>query len=270
MSFIAFTTAEVDADSPLNETFFTKMKDNFDALDGQQITNGNDHNHSGGDGATIGTDGVVRGSLKTAMGEVTTSAAPFNLALPGGEYGFYPQSKHVGGGNHSAEINITLYVGSYTSYVSISSNSGTAAFQQRYLQASPPYKIGGKKWDHFLYMLVNMQGDVIAAYEAEDPPYAYNGPSHNAKDSIERIQAVPHPFANYHDKDPAIDGLEIVLVDLRGHDIKKWKADNTKKGRGIIEDLGHINKKGKIVTPLELGIGNIQGFTDKIKIRKPN
>ena len=67
-----------------------------------------------------------------------------------------------------------------------------------------------------------------------------------------------------------MDGLEIVLVDLREHNTKRWRADNAKQGKGILEDLGHINKKGKIVTPQELGINNIQGFTDKVKIRKHN
>lgn len=36
----------------------------------------------------------------------------------------------------------------------------------------------------------------------------------------------------------------------------------------MIEDLGHISKRGKIVTPQEVGIGNIKGFTDRVKIRK--
>jgi hypothetical protein len=162
----------------------------------------------------------------------------------------------------------------WTTYATIielgNSASATIYAQQEYIQSSPPYKIGNKKWDHFLYLLINSAGDVISSYEAEDPPYAYNGPPQHKKDSIERIQAVPHPFADYWDKDPAVDGLEIILVDLRGHNTKKWKSDNAKKGKGILEDLGHISKKGKIVTPQELGIGDIQGFTDRIKIRKHN
>ena len=53
MAFVAFTTAEVDADSPLTETFFTKMKDNFDALDASDVTNGDAHDHESGDGGLI-------------------------------------------------------------------------------------------------------------------------------------------------------------------------------------------------------------------------
>ena len=178
----------------------------------------------------------------------------------------------AGSGNIGASIATSLedpfsYV---TNIALFRNNAGTVYAKQRYIQASPPYKIGDKIWNHFLYMLVNSMGDVVASYEAEDPPYAYNGSPHNTKDSIERIMAVPHPFADYHSRDPAIDGFEIILVDLREYDTKKWKADNAKLGKGILEDLGHINKKGRIITPQEVGIGDIQGFTDKVKIRKYN
>ena len=250
-------------------------------VDVTSVTNGDTHDHSGGDGATIGADGVNQnsiaassvgqGELKTAQGEVSTTGSSINLVLPGGEYGFYPRVKTAGTEVIAAQVAIVLLNNNYVTNINLDSAAGDVVYaQQRYFQASPPYKIGSKEWGHFLYMLVNAQGDVIASYEAEDPPYAYNGPSHHAKDSIERIQAVPHPFADYHDKDPAIDGLEIVLVDLRKYDTKKWKFDNAKKGKGILEDMGHINKKGKIITPQSLGITNIQGFTDKVKIRKHN
>ncbi len=267
MAFVAFTTAEVDADSPLTETFFTKMKDNFDALNASDVTNGDAHDHEAGDGGQI-----PQGGLKTAIGAVSTASSA-NLTLPGGEYGFYPQLKDSGAATGMTASITSAGFNPPSSYVTnirlqITSGSGSVFAQQRYFQASPPYKVGNKTWGHFLYMLINSQGDVIASYEAEDPPYAYNGPPQHKKDSIERIQAVPHPFADYHDKDPATDGLEIILVDLREYNTKKWKADNAKQGKGILEDLGHINKGGQIIKPQDLGIANIQGFTDKVKIRK--
>ena len=281
MAYEAFTSAEIDADSPLNEPFFLKMANNFEAIEGDTVTNGDSHDHSGGDGATIGTNGVNQnsiaassvgqGELKTAQGSVSTTSGTFvNLTLPGGEYGFYSRTKADLGANITGQIVSARSGASYATIIALlTTNPPTAVYaQQRYLQASPPYKIGDKKWEHFLYALVNAQGDIIAAYEAEDPPYAYNGPEHNAKDSIERIQAVPHPFVDYFDRDPALDGLEIVLVDLREYDTKKWKSDNAKKGKGILEDLGHINKSGRIITPQEIGVENILGFTDKVKIRK--
>ena len=281
MAFVSLTPGQTDADSPWNQTVTDLIRTNLDDLDGRSVTNGDSHDHSGGDGATIGTNGVNQnsiaassvgqGELKTAQGSVSTTSGTFvNLTLPGGEYGFYSRTKADVGANITGQIVSARSGASYATIIALlTTNPPTAVYaQQRYLQASPPYKIGDKKWEHFLYALVNAQGDIIAAYEAEDPPYAYNGPEHNAKDSIERIQAVPHPFVDYFDRDPALDGLEIVLVDLREYDTKKWKSDNARQGKGILEDLGHINKGGRIITPQEVGIENIQGFTDKVKIRK--
>jgi hypothetical protein len=235
MAFVALTPGETDADSPLTETLFTKIKDNFDSLEASQVTNGDSHNHDGGDGAVI-----PQGGLKTASGSVDLNAVgPISFTLPGGAYGFYPQLRC----SHSIRpVNI---------------------------QASPPYKIGGKEWNHFLYALVNSTGDIIAAYEAEDPPYAYNGPPQHGKDSIERIASVPHPFADYWQKDPADDGLEIVLFDLREKDTKKWRGDMAKQGKVILEDLaGNVNSAGILQPHQSLGLPNIPGFTDKVKIRR--
>jgi hypothetical protein len=275
MAFITITPGQTNANSPVDVALMDTYRTNLDDLDNRAITNGNAHDHNGGDGATIPQDG-----LKTTTGFVSTATGAAQLILPGGEYGFYPQLKMdpTTGTNwlaamHSHENTLGgSYIitgkASYTSLIVLGATSGTIYAQQRYVTACPPYRIGNKKWGHFLYMLVNSQGDVMSSYEAENPPYAYNGPSQNAKDSIERIQAVPHPFADYFDKDPAADGLEIVLVDLREYDTEKWKADNAKQGKSILEDLGNINKGGRIITPQEVGIGNIQGFTDRVKIRK--
>ena len=279
--FTSLTPGQTDAESPVDQTLMDLIRTNLDDLDGRTITNGDLHDHDGGDGAQI-----PQGGLNTALGSVNTTLNRLKLTLPGGLFGFYPQIKMSSTISNfwlASMVSSTVADGSDTptaqngwaSYASIielgcigSGGTHIIYAQQEYIQASPPYKVGNKTWGHFLYLLVNAQGDIVASYEAEDPPYAYNGSPHNKKDSIERIQAVPHPFADYHDKDPAIDGLEIVLVDLSGHNTKQWKEDSAKQGKGILENMGHINKKGDIITPQELGIADIQGFTDKVKIRK--
>lgn len=258
---------------PITSTSYGYLKDNIEG-----------HDHVSGRGAQIGVgglaantvgqyeianSGVGQSELKTAMGAVTAASTGINNTLPGGQYGFYPQTKLTGGAGEAQICNYDEATSPYATRIYMFAAGGAVLYaQQRYLQASPPYKIGRKEWGHFLYMLVNAQGDIVSSYEAEDPPWAYNGPEHNGKDSVERIQAVPHPFSDYFDKDPALDGLEIVLVDLRGHDIKKWKSDSAKQEKGILENLGHINKKGKIITPQEVGVVDIKGFTDRVKIRK--
>jgi hypothetical protein len=273
MAFLTITSGQTDANSPVDVALMDTIRTNFDYLYGIEVTNGNGHDHAGGDGAKISAAGlnaacVTQVKLSTAIGEVSTASSA-NLTLPGGVYGFYPQLK----GNFNdpsayAQLCLNTNLASYVTNIFLNSYTGTVYAQQRYVQASPPYKVGDVEWPHFLYMLVNSTGDVVASYAAEDPPYAYNGPEYNEKDSIERISAVPHPFADYAKKDPTADGLEIVLVDLREYDIKEWKEDSAKKGIGILEDLGHVNKKGKIITPQELGVKDIKGFTDKVKIRK--
>ena len=258
MAFTSLTPGQTDADSPWDQTVTDLIRTNLDDLDTR---------------ISAISFPIDQGDLKTTTAVVSTAIGSADLVLPGGEYGFYPQMKKSGTvPTVFGHIAITYNVGdSYLTTISIGRDgggSGSTFAQQRYVQASPPYKVGNKTWGHFLYMLVNAQGDIVSSYEAEDPPYAYNGSPHNKKDSIERIQAVPHPFADYHVKDPAIDGLEIVLVDLTAHNTKQWKEDSAKQGQGILENMGHINKKGDIITPQELGIADIQGFTDKVKIRK--
>lgn len=84
----------------------------------------------------------------TPNGTITT--------LPGGEYGFYPQTRME-------------KLGSYT-------NSGYA--QQRYVTAS------GK--DHWVFLLTDSNtGDILASYSAPDHPMYGNGGD---------IEEVPHPF----------------------------------------------------------------------------
>lgn len=272
MAYTTITSGQTDANSPVDVALMDTLRTNQDHLLSILVTNGDAHDHAGGDGALIPQLGLKQGAGEVFISVPGTSSAETPL-LPGGRFGFVPAVKSASVG--SSTFN-GLYVGTLTTdYLApnclfSNSSAGSIAMyaSQTYIQASPPYKLGNEQWNHFLYLLVNAQGDVIASYEAEDPPYAYNGPTHNSKDSIERIQAVPHPFMNYWNKDPGIDGLEIVLVDLRDRDIKKWKKDNEKQGKGILEDLGNIDRKGKIITPQELGIQNIQGFTDRVKIRK--
>ena len=233
-------------------------------IEAGNVTNGDSHDHNGGDGNQI-----PQGGLKTSTGEVSGDGV--NLTLPGGEYGFYPQGK-VLTGNLDLQIAKLSTHTSYLTTVWIEAGASTGYVQQRYITASPPYIVGNQTWGHFLYLLVETAtGNVKASYEAPDPPYAYNGPEHNLKDSPDRIAEVPHPFADYYDKDPSVDGLEITLVDLRATDVTKWKSDNAQQGKGILEDLANnVNPGGQVIPPQALGLGNIPGFTDKVKIRKKN
>jgi hypothetical protein len=227
-------------------------------------------------GGNIGSSSVGQGELYTTYTAelAETSSTLLNRILTGGEYGFYPQIKMSTTGSSDWEAMITqevAYNGWTAAYVSsialATGGGGTIYARQRYIQSSPPYKIGDTIWGHFLFLLRNpLTGEIFSAYSAEDPPWAYNGIGE--KDSVERIQSVPHPFMEYWEKDPAIDGLEICLVDLRDLDVEKLITTIDLKKYGILEEmlkLITIDKKG--INYNRFNIPEILGFTDKLKIR---
>jgi hypothetical protein len=221
----------------------------------------------------IATDAIHQGELETAVDETsTTSSSLIYKALAGGSYCFYPQIKMSSTGSyqwHAMLSQTSSYSGwtTYTTTIALSAGAsgGTIYAQVRYIQSSPPYKMGDTLWGHFLFLLRNpVTKEVITASFAEDPPWAYNGVGE--KDSIERIQSVPHPFIEYWQKDPIVDGLEICLVDLRDLDVENWKKDCEKNRTSILADLKVLDI-GNSIVPTDLGISEISGFTNKVIIR---
>ncbi len=276
------TAGQTDADSPLDATLMDGLRKDLDHL--RQVLYGSTdpsfhtpiwgHDHDGANSETIDLTGLVaRTDLKTTMSSVSTGGASSLLTLPGGEYGFYPQTKisSVAGTQNAHMVNSIAIGTSYVSYITLGTSAGTISAQQRYIQASPPYMIGNKQWGHFLFLLRRISdGVVVSSYEAEDPCWAYNGNPSNAKDSPERIAEVPHPFGDYTQKDPAVDGLEIVLVDLSTVPVKKWIGDNRKVGKGILEDVGAVlTGRGTNKAHSDYSIPAIPNFTDRVKIITP-
>jgi len=122
---------------------------------------------------------VDQASLKTATGEVSTAASA-ELTLAGGEYGFYPQVKYVGGSDDMAAQIAQVYSNAaYTTNILLGINTtGTAFARQRYIQASPPYDLGDGVIQMFVYVLLDKTTkQVISTYSAPDPVWANNGPT---------------------------------------------------------------------------------------------
>ena len=67
----------------------------------------------------------------------------------------------------------------------------TCYIRHRYINASPPYDpFGLGDQDLFVYAMIdNASGNVIAAWEADDPPWAHNGPTDNSPDTF--IKGIP-------------------------------------------------------------------------------
>jgi len=279
-SYVVISDTQVDADSPLDTVLMTGYRDDVVHLKEvlyDTYTPAKAHTHDGVNSAPIVPDpsSIGQGELKTTTGTVSTSStSPANFTLPGGTYGFYPQV----GNNVVAPYKTTATIatdmvnaGYVTNIVLNTSAGGTSYAKQRYIQASPPYKIGDTNWGHFLFLLREIStGKIISSYEAEDPPWAYNGKVWLPKDHTDRISEVPHPFADYTDKDPSADGLEIVLVNLNAVNTKKWREDNWTVGKGILEDLSSvIAGKGIKKIFADYSIPQIPRFTDKVGVIEP-
>ncbi len=160
---------------------------------------------------------VNQNSLKTAVGEVSTAFLGLpgvNLTLPGGEYGFYPQIKHSTNGqpvNAQLSGSLTALPSTYTTvihmYIDYQGGSvGTADAQQRYIQASPPYRLSQGDGDvhGFLFALVeNGSGKIEAMYHAPEPPWANNGPTKIRPDRIDPI--TKKKFIKQYENKPTLE-----------------------------------------------------------------
>lgn len=197
---------EIAAEQPLTESKMTRLRDNSRAafrgdvsvpavelctLENQRtdsITTTDVFQPDGANGIALGP--VVLGAavvgqsqLKTATGIV--SGQTFDGTLPGGEYGFYPQ---IRAGTSSGtpvsayiwdQVNASTLGTSYRTVISLIGSVAPAITmfaQQRYITASPPYNIGDGEIPLFVFLLYR-SGKIISTYVAQDPPWAYNGPT---------------------------------------------------------------------------------------------
>jgi hypothetical protein len=136
------------------------------------------------DGATVtyakmASAAIGQAMLKTTTGEVSTAVGG-ELTLPGGTYGFYPQTK-----NSSAVTDMSVHMvtlghsisASYVTRISISVGTGTGFALQRYLQASAPWNLGDGDVPLFVFAAIDGVGKIVHLWIAADPPWGYNGPT---------------------------------------------------------------------------------------------
>lgn len=163
---------------------------------------------------TPGLTSVSQGNLNTTTG--TVSGTGTFVTLPGGDFGFYPQVRSNSGsrpaifgqGGNSNSFATGGVIGSYPSdgggfqikevesdagpiyhmapALYGSANSVAIGYaQQRYVTSSPPYVLEESQGDvaSFLFLLVNRaDGEILGHYFAEDPQWAYNGPTQTFAD----------------------------------------------------------------------------------------
>lgn len=134
-----------------------------------------------------GITSVSQGDLNTSMGSVSSSLSgsgnsSFNLTLPGGEYGFYPQTRYSGASGNAAQVMVggqgmsTTFNTNISGYRIIAGTTVTIFAQQRYINSSPPFDLGDGEVGGFIFALIDGNGDIQSTYVADVPPWGYNGP----------------------------------------------------------------------------------------------
>ncbi|MBI1397077.1 MAG: hypothetical protein GC151_13960 [Betaproteobacteria bacterium] len=127
--------------------------------------------------SNIWTGQIGQAEIRTSTGSVSVVSGSGHFALPGGEYGFYPQLRGTGG---TVTANIASgYIATGSNVTVIYLNASLAGYAtQRYVQASPPYDLGNGDVPLFVFAEVDRStGAVVSAWAAEDPPWANNGPT---------------------------------------------------------------------------------------------
>jgi len=274
MPFVAIDhTVAFAIDAAANSTLFGTIRTNFDdhesrigTIEGNYVNNA--HNHTGGaNGPQIGQGGLKTVTTSGSYTDPGGGGVTGSYVLTGGTWSMWTASCSsgfvgFGGAGDTPAGTIGLYFGT---------DSATFYVDERYFQASPPYRLGNAKWGHFFYLLRKVgTGEVMGTCEAPDPTWAYNGkiwlPD---KNDPQRILAAPHPFADYWDKDPAVDGLEVVLVDLRSYDVDALKLSALKTKKRASIELARLVTVGAELPLADLGLTDpaIAGKL-KMKIRR--
>jgi hypothetical protein len=150
--------------------------------------------------AEIANTAITQAKLKTSSGSLSSSVETYyNITLPGGEYGFYPQ---IYGRISHARIQYSDVtdnnIPNYVTNIALSSSGGYAYVRQRYVTSSGEV--------HWIFILRDKATkNIIAMYQAPDHPCFGNGG---------KPLLAPHPFGNY---DP--DKHEIIVINPSNEDV---------------------------------------------------
>jgi len=201
-TFSAPTDSQIDPNSPVDTTLMTQLRDNdvhleewmgknytaavdhdHDGVNSKivpgTVTNGDSHDHSGGDGAVIpqggiGASAVGQGELKTALQQSTiggTGQGDFNFTG-----GAYTLGWGMGGNGQSVAAHSTA---GYVWGIRAQGTAGPSYFQTRYLTASEPYNLGNGDIPLFVFAVIDSSGNIVMSDVAEAPPWFYNGRPEN-------------------------------------------------------------------------------------------
>jgi len=196
------------------------------AVSNQLVTNGDSHDHSGGDGATIAygnlsglptlgsiaaLNSIAQGNLdansvgqsevKTTYQQIQTngSGATTHYAT-GGVYVIGAQHYH---GHSSGTGRWDWWTDDHGGYASeIQTNDGAYSsyyLRLHYINASPPYDLGDGEVPLFVYAKMNPDGSIAVLNIAPDPPWAYNGPTNITPSGYKKQNGILIPYQKRKD-----------------------------------------------------------------------
>lgn len=220
MAYTAIPDTDIDSESPITTGLMTLLRDNpIGIANGDagappvQVSALSSYPFTSGDLASgavtqpkLGSASVGQAQLKTSSGVVSrTAIGQDKYALPGGEYGFYPQTNTTRPSGADGNITGAYWLGghyhtdhtvsatgvllqiipdwdAYITYLSISFTGrgyGDTSMnaRQRYITASPPYDLGDGIVPAFVFAKLDTNGAIESLYIAPEPPWAHNGPT---------------------------------------------------------------------------------------------
>jgi hypothetical protein len=228
---IANKASQAQAEAGVEDTKYMtalRTKQSIDANVPEASVDDTTIEYSGGN-LQVKDSGISQTKLKTTTGEVsrTSSTGWGRATLPGGTYGFYPQTKLEHNSGSDGEKRAVLgydsqstswgYTTTIAFYSEISGDDWYA--KQRYVTASGH--------DHWIFLLVDKETkNVISSYQAPDHP--------SANQSSATELDIPHPFGSY---DP--EKHEIVVVDNSDLQTmiqkKKQRRANGERGVSLLQ-----------------------------------
>lgn len=196
-TYSAVASGEKDADSPITVSLIDKLDQNPHAIaegasGAPKIQNAafDDNTINGGRIVhdTVGIDEIKTG--QAVASDSITGGSTAQVALVGGEYGFYPEINYdytaLGNGSYQVEV-IFLYQNenldfAYDQVISAKFNnssnvSATLNVRSRYFTASPPYRINKTDYRDFLFLRLSKDGTIKSVSMATDPIWFHNGPT---------------------------------------------------------------------------------------------
>lgn len=204
MAYSAIADNEIDTDSPLTESLFTRLRDNPLAIaaglsGAPNVQTAGLEQANGSEAVTAATvrantltateiaqNAIHQSELASSNSEQTNTIGSglvgFIQNLTGGNHTISAQTKwgaNPGTGSYIAVLAGDLSLSYITHAMGFAASSGQVAYvNSRYVTASPPYDLGDGDLDFFLMFCVSSAGDILAAYAAPDPIWVHNGKKH--------------------------------------------------------------------------------------------